>query len=373
MLFKLKIVARRSILFFCTVFLIFFCGCSGGIELHEKFIIQGIAVDKDEEKYKLTAQAYDFQTPKDEQEPNIRVVEVSGRTLLEALDNIKKKTSLNPVYSQNMIILMGEDVAKSGVNNFIDFFIRHCETRPKVKLCVCSGDASDILKAKDGDKTVKASNIHDLIPDELGSDVMHFVGDVYGKISDPYVAWLDLSENSGSKEIVFKGVGLFHDDVLDEFLENDDAFGFMIFKGIPNFSSCVVKNDYFGEVTCSVTNSDIKTTPEIDENSYPVFKINISVDISAFAFDSDYKTNASESDIKGLEKSIEAKLGSIYESLLKKITSANIDALGFGKVMRNSHPEYFKKIFDNWRNIISKCRYEVTQDVKLSITGKEPI
>lgn len=360
-------------LFFCALFLIFLCGCSGGGELHEKFIIQGIAVDKDGGKYKLTAQAYDFQTPKDEKEPSIRVVEVSGATLLEALENIKKKTSLNPVYSQNMIILMGEDVAKSGVNNFIDFFIRHCETRPKVKLCVCSGTASEVIKSKDGDKPVKAQNIHDLIPDELGSDVMHFVGDVYGKISDPYVAWLGLSENNNSEEIVFKGVGLFRDDILYDCLENEDAFGFMIFKGISGFSSCVVKNERFGEVTCSATRSAVCVTPEITENSYPVFKINISADMSAFAFDSDYESGASENDITGLERDIEDKLGTIYGHLLGKITSANIDALGFGKVLRNSHPEYFKKISNDWENIISKCRYEVTQEVTLSITGKEPI
>lgn len=351
----------------------FLCGCSGGGELHEKFIIQGVAVDKDGDKYKLTAQAYDFQTPKDEKEPNIRVVEVSGGTLLEALENIKKKTSLNPVYSQNMIILMGEDVAKSGVNNFIDFFIRHCETRPKVKLCVCSGTASDLLKSKDGDKPVKAQNIHDLIPDALGSDVMHFVGDVYGKISDPYIAWLGLSENNNSKEIVFKGVGLFRGDVLYSFLENEDAFGFMIFKGISNFSSCTVKNEYFGEVTCSATNSSVSMTPEITENSYPVFKININVNMSAFAFDSNYDGGASESDIAGLERDIEARLGIIYSRLVEKIISADIDAFGFGKVLRNSNPEYFKKIAGDWKNIISKCNCEIVQDVKLSITGKEPI
>lgn len=369
----MKIGLRELVLFFCVLLITLLCGCSGGGELHEKFIIQGIAVDKDGEKYKLTAQAYDFQTPKDEKEPSIRVVEVSGATLLEALENIKKKTSLNPVYSQNMIILMGEDVAKSGVNNFIDFFIRHCETRPKVKLCVCSGTASEVIKSKDGDKPVKAQNIHDLIPDELGSDVMHFVGDICGKISDPYVAWLGLNKNNNSKEIVFKGVGLFRDDILYDFLENEDAFGFMIFKGIPNFSSCVVKNERFGEVTCSTTGSSVSITPEITENSYPIFKIKINADMSAFAFDSDYKTNASESDIKALEKDIESKLSGIYGSVLEKITSANIDALGFGKVLRNSHPEYFKKISDDWKNIISKCKYETAQEVKLSITGKEPI
>lgn len=350
------------------------CGCSGGQELHEKFIVQGIAVDKIDDRYKLTAQAYDFQTPKDEKEPSLRVVEVGGATLLEALENIKKKTSLTPVYSQNMVILMGENVAEAGVNNFMDFFIRHCEARPKVKLCVCSGEASNFLKIKqEGDKVLKAQNIHDLIPDELNSDVMHFVGDICGKISDPYVAWLGLDEKKDPNGIAFKGVGIFDGDVLRDCIDNDEAYGFMIFKNIKNFSSCVVKNDYFGEVTCSVTSSKVDIVPEIEEGPYPVFRINMKVNMSAFAFDNDYQTGSTENDIKNLESDISKRLKEMCESVLKRVLSLGLDIFGFGKILRNKNPDYFKSIGEEWKNLINKCEYNIDQEVKVSITGKEPI
>lgn len=359
--------------FFGVCLLLNLSGCSGGQELHEKFIIEGIAVDKEDNRYKLTAQAYDFQTPKDEKEPSIRIVEVSGITLLEALENIKNKTNLNPVYLQNVIILMGEEVAKSGVNNFIDFFIRHCEARPKVKLCVCSGKASDLLKVKDGEKPIKAQNIHDLIPDELNSDVMHFVGDVYGKISDSYAAWLGLEDKNSAKEVVFKGVALFKGDSLCCMLEKDDAFGFMIFKNIPKFSSCVVKNNDFGEVTCSVTKSVVKIVPEIREKAYPKFRIDLGIDMSAFAFDSSYKDVAIEGEMDNLESDIENKLRYICEPVLKKIVSYGLDVFSLGKILRNTNPEYFRSIGGEWKNIINKCEYEINEQVKVGITGKEPI
>lgn len=352
--------------------LIFLCGCSTGREVHEQLVIQGIAIDKEDAGYILTAQAYDFQSPKDEKEPSIRVIEVSGSTLPEALENITQKTSLNPVYSQNMVILMGESVANLGVNNFIDFFIRHCETRPKVKLCVCEGDASKFLKARRGGELIKAQSIHDLISDELNSDVMHFVGNIRGEISDPYAAWIELNQNGENEfEVSFKGIALFHGDIIAGYLEEDEAFGFMLMKGISKFGSCVVFDDVFGEVTCTANKVAVKILSELRENLYPLFKIKLDIDMSAFSFDNKCGGSDDSNNMEKFNNNLETKIQDILQKSLAKIISIGSDAMGFGKILRNMHPEYFKNLNENWKNIMSKCSYEVTQNAALSITGKE--
>lgn len=352
--------------------LVCMCGCSGGRELHEKLIIQAIAVDSQDDSYRLTAQAYDFQNPKDEKEPGTRVIEVQGKTLFDALEGIKHKTSLEPIYSQNMIILIGENVAKSGVNNFIDFFIRHCETRPKVKIGVCRGTAADLLKVRKENNVIKAQNIHDLIPDELNSDVMNFMGSVCGGISDPYAAWVDLDNRENPQEIIFKGIGIFDKDVLIDYLSEDDAFGFMIFKGIGGFGSCVVNDEKFGEVTCSVSSASTKIKSELRENLYPIFKINVVINMEAFSFDN--KSEDIDLDSTEIpEKRLEEKLRQILQSSLSKVLNMKSDALGFGKVLRNEHAEYFKEVEETWKMFMPKCSYEISQKVSLNITGKEPI
>ena len=344
------------------------CGCSRGREVHEQLVIQGIAIDKENDGYILTAQAYDFQSPKDEKEPSVRVIEVSGETLLEALQNITQKTSLTPIYSQNTVILMGESVAKSGVNDFIDFFIRHCEARPKVKICACKGSASHALKIKQGEKAFKAQNINDLIPDELCSDVMHFVGDVRGGISDPYVALIDVSEDTGAMLI---GVSVFHEDEIACSLVGEDLFGFMLIKGVPHFGSCIVSDEFFGEVTCTPEKASAKIWSELRENMYPIFKINLNINMAAFSFDHKSKGERTEDDVQRLRAKLECEVQNILQKTLAKIISAGSDALGFGKILRNMHLEYFKKLDGNWKNIMSKCDYEITQKSNLKITGKE--
>ena len=49
------------------------------------------------------------------------------------------------------------------------------------------------------------------------------------------------------------------------------------------------------------------------------------------------------------------------------------DVFDFGKILKNSYSSYFKNIESNWKNYLSKCKYEVIPKVNVIITGKEPI
>ena len=212
-------------LLICVVTLL--SGCSEQQQLHQKLIVQGVSIDRNDEIYKVAVQALDFQNPMNEDEPSIKLMEVEGISVMEALDNISKQTSLRPVYSQNLVLILGEEAAKSGVSNFIDFFVRHCETRPKVQICVSKGNASEVIKIKSGEKFLKSKNIHDLVPIELNSDVLHFVSNLKNTKTDPWSAWLEVEDKNGIKSIHLKGVGIFKEDHLIDFLEGEEAFGFM--------------------------------------------------------------------------------------------------------------------------------------------------
>ena len=140
-----------NLLLICILPVIFlFFGIKKQSELHEKLMIQGIAIDLNHENnnnnYKLTVQAYDFKNPEDKNEPKIRVIESIGNTVSEALENLKKITGLTPLYSQNKIIIFSEELAKNGIIKIIDFFSRYYENRPSVKLRIAQNNAGDFLK-----------------------------------------------------------------------------------------------------------------------------------------------------------------------------------------------------------------------------------
>ena len=358
---------------FVFVIIMLFSGCSEQHQLHQKLIIQGISIDKNSNNYKVTVQALDFQNPMSEDEPSLKIIEISGESVTKALDNISKKTSLKPVYSQNLVLILGEEAAKTGVNNFIDFFVRHCETRPKVKICVTKNQASEIFKLKYGEKNIKSKNIHDLIPQKLNSDILHFVSNLKNSHTDPWAAWLDVEEKDNNKELVLKGVGVFKEDKLISLLDNQDAFGFMILKNVPNFNSCIINTEQTGEITCVINNSKTEIKPEINNNIK--FRINLNINSSVFSLDKNknFYTHNFEETKKILENKLSEQIKQICNNTLNKILKLNIDVFEFSKILRNSYPKYFKLIRNNWREHLKNIEFEINQDIKITATGKEPI
>ncbi len=358
-------------LIICIVTL--FSGCSEQQQLHQKLIVQGVGIDRNNEKYKISVQALDFQNPMNEDEPSIKIMEVEGVSVMEALDNISKQTSLRPVYSQNLVLILGEEAAKSGVSNFIDFFVRHCETRPKVQICVSKGKASEIIKIKSGEKFLKSKNVHDLVPIELNSDVLHFVSNLKNTKTDPWAAWLEAEDKNGVKSIHLKGVGIFKEDSLIDFLEGEEAFGFMILKGVPNFGSCIVNSEECGDVTCIIEKVVPKISVEVQNDKTLRFYINLNINASTFSLDKNFYTHSFESISDVVEKKLSNKLGNICTEIIRKTLKLGIDVFEFSKILRNNYPSYFKKIESNWNSLLTDLEYKVSQEIKLKATGKEPV
>ncbi len=359
--------------FFCflIISITFLSGCSEQQQIHQKLIVQGISVDAAEKGYTITVQALDFQNPLSKDEPNVKIIEINGISLVEALENIPKQTNLTPVYAQNLTVIIGEDVAKEGVDNFMDFFVRHFETRPKVKICVTKGKASELFKLKSNNKPLTAKNIHDLIPNELNSDVLHFVSNLKNKISDPYAVWLDVTSQANGKGVCVKGIGVFSGDNLKEFLEGDEAFGFMILKGVPGFGSCVVEVNGPSDVTCLVNKVSSKMSACIEDN-VPVFNINLESEISAFSMDKKFDAGFDENIRILIKNKFSEKVTLLCELVINKLISMEIDALNLGKILKNSHPEYFKNLDQKWQQYMKICKYKINKKILVKVVGREP-
>lgn len=367
---KIKKIIKFLFLFFVFINL---SGCSENQQIHQKLVVQGIGIDFEENKYIVTVQALDFKNPVDENEPNVRIIQTSGPALLGALDNISKQTSLIPIYSQNMVIILGKNVAEIGIDNFIDFFIRHCETRPKVKICVTQNKAFEILNIKSPEgKTLKAKDICDLIPDELNSDILHFVSDLKNGISSSYIAWVEANNQAGGKGVCLQGVATFSDNVLDSFLSDKDAYGFMILKGVPNFGSSTISMEGFGDVTCLINKISNNTKVSIKDGN-PYFDINLNIDVSVFAMDKKYEFYFDEETKNLIAEKFSKEIENICKDVINLCISKGEDVFRWGRILKNSNPNYFKEIERGWNENIKKCSYILNQNINIAATGKEPI
>src|SRR5690606_10571449 len=68
----------------------------------------------------------------------------TGRTVSEAQTRLQKMLSRQLFWAQNAVILIGEDLAREGVADVLDFFTRSTQPRLNTALAVAVGRAKDV-------------------------------------------------------------------------------------------------------------------------------------------------------------------------------------------------------------------------------------
>ena len=368
---KLNFQNLNLLLIFILPIIFLFFGIKKQNELHEKLMIQGIAIDLNRENnnnnYKLTVQAYDFKNPEDKNEPKIRVIESIGSTVSEALENLKKITGLTPLYSQNKIIIFSEELAKNGIIKIIDFFSRYYENRPSVKLRIAQNNAGDFLKIipENNNKIIKASEIRDLVDEKSDTNILDFEKEVKTPISDACVMLL---EKNSQNLIKCENTAVFNYDKLIKIMDKNNSIAIQILKNSPKPGIYVF--DYNKNlISCKIETPKTKIKAKLNqENNLPEFDIFIKLNANLFESEQNFEN------IKSIEINIEKELNNNLKLLCEKVISETIkescDLFKFGKILRNSNPKYFKSIEKDWKSkTLPNIKYNIKIDSKISMIG----
>lgn len=142
MIFKrAKIIA----LLFAFLFINYFTQDFTLINIEKTALIVTLGIDKDKDKYSVTAQIAVPEGNKQQTTNNESVITSSGKTVYEAVSNIGDNTGWYPKLSFCNLIVLGESVLNENVMNVLDFFIRSYKVEDSAILCACQGEAKELL------------------------------------------------------------------------------------------------------------------------------------------------------------------------------------------------------------------------------------
>lgn len=125
-------------------------GCVGSKEINTLALAISIGIDKIDDDYSVTYQVLNpkaIAPQKTSNESPVFLYTERGKDLFEILRRI---TTISPrkIYNSHIrMIVFSEDVAKEGINSFMDFFLRDYEYRTDFYFVVSKGiSAHEILK-----------------------------------------------------------------------------------------------------------------------------------------------------------------------------------------------------------------------------------
>lgn len=373
-----------SVFLLFTVIATLFTGCiNKDSEIKSRLIVQGIGVDKtDGGKYKLSLQVFNTAVSGGQEsgsEGNVtRVYTVEGDSVADAVRNATLITGRRPLYSHNWIVVISEEIARSGISSALDFFVRDYGMRSTVSLVLSSSSAEDIIRSECGGSSIPAREINSSLEmwkynaKTVNVDIykaVNFLNDPNTELYLPIVR----RESSDEKEddtVVIDGIGVFKGQYLKDKLTSDEIRGFMFLNNQIRSGALVVPTDKFGAVSLEIIKSDTKINTRL-KNNKPHFEVSIKCvcDINEIE-KSNADLNKESFNIMEDEASEEIKNQSL--SVFNRcVRNFGCDVFRLGGRFMQSYPKEYKAMKENHDELLKEAEVSFSVQTEIRRIGQK--
>lgn len=366
---------KIAILLIFVFNILYLAGCSNIEQLDDRMIIHGVGVDKVGDTFDLTIQQFSV-TGSNEKEEGAQVVKAQGSSLMDAFSDLSLQTGKTPMYSQNLILAIGEETAYGGINDILDFFVRYYESRPTVKVIVVKGKAESVLNFKKDDKLVMAKDIMSIAESErinskvMSSSIFQFVGDLKNITSDPSASIISIEKQNDEEILVANGTAIFKNDKLVGFIDTSATRGALIIDNRLNSGTEVIDVGSVGRVSYSLEKSKSKVKFNL-ENGSPVYNITVKVNTNVYEIERDIRSQLTDNAFELMEAALSDRIKKIAEqAIYKSIYEYNSDIFGFGQIALKSNKDYFRSVENKWDQTMKEAKYNINVSVKIDNTGQ---
>ena len=350
---------------------ILFCSCRESEQIDELSFVKLLAIDKTEEGLMVTA-GIQVPTSKKEDKPGSKVVSVKCSTLSQGLNLIESATEKKIFYGQVSCILLGEEMAKGGIIDTIDYLVRSDELRFDIPVVVVKSEsAKAVVENSQDNETHISERIEKLLESNYSTSTSGAIelSTLVEMLEDPFrSAYLPYIESKAKDNITVEGYCIFNEDKLISYADREQSLGI-------NFLDSTVNNCVF---ITSVEEKHI--TLKISG-----FRSKIKYKDGVFEIKLKFKSEViqADSDIRMFDKSLNEKVieeqnvwaKEITENTMAFLKEQGCDIATFGDTFHNKSPKEAEKYINNWSDAFKRITYKITVESKIdpSKTAGKPV
>lgn len=356
-------------------------GCWNRREVETLAFVTAVAVDKAAEpgKIQLTVQvakppALVSQAPGGtSSERAFWLVSSTGYTVFEAVRNFLSQSPRRLYWAHNRWVLFGEDLAREGIEEVIDFFVRDGEARRTARVGIFKGEkASDLFQAEFelerlpskggfGITTVSRAGLSTVVDVDLNSFLQMLVGEGIEPVAIraelvPRPPDTDIRGQLERKVVSVSarvtGAAVFKGDRLVGWLNKPETRGLNWVKGEVRSGIIVIKQpgaeDKF--VGLELRRAGSKVKPEI-KNGKP----SVTVEVDAEAAVGDVQEFIDTVDASKVVPSMERRMATVIKNeimaaLEKAQGQFKSDIFGFGSAISKRFPREWQALKRDWND-----------------------
>lgn len=364
---------KKILSVFIILPIISLAGCVDSRELNTLAITVCIGIDKVEDGYLVTQQIVNpkaIASQKVNNEAPVILYSDTGRDLFEAFRKLTTQCPRKIYVSHLRTVIFGEDAAKEGMEDIVDFFARDHEFRTDFYFIVAKGTtASKVLNVLTPLESIPGIELYDSLRTSESAwapthaiRIIELVNSIIADGKNPVLTGVEitpgmidsnstdaLKKSSGMERLKYTSLGAFKKDKLVGWLDEDEAKAYNYIVGNVKNTVGYVNYDDDVKVTFEVTKAKstmraylIKGKPAID------VEINVKHNVGGVegAFDVSLEENQ-----KIINKISEEKIKSICMKVVNKAQNElKTDIFGFGEAVHRQYPKVWEEIKDDWDN-----------------------
>ncbi len=323
-------------------------GCNT-TQLNQRFIVQGIGIDKEYGKYKITAIVLDIDN--EEMENSTKLIYCEGKSVDEAILSLKYRYSKDILLNQCLFIIMNMD-AFTDCRQSLSYFCDNNDILKNTNLFVSDKNAEQIIKKSTEEFNYKSSDINALADNQDSEqmiaqcsllDYISFTKNKYSGIIVPYIT---INENINSLQ-AYESVVL-NQNHKTKILNYNQTVGSLIINEKANEYTETIRNKNSINILYRIKDVNSDIILELIDNN---LEVNISVDVSLDRGYQNYELKLIYNDI----------YHKINGSINKTLKESGCDIFSLYKILRSVDYNDFKNV-DNWGNILknSKTKIRIT-------------
>lgn len=362
---------------FITICLLLLSGCWDAKDIDQRSFVMGVAFDLaegDEEEHVMTIEIpllenFASNQGGSQQEETTLILSTTGKTVAQMSGNFEPRTWREIFYGHTQVIIIGEEVARNGIAEFIDYFDRNPRIDRRLKLFIAQGEAREVFNAKNPLEPTVSNYLNQLLEVATRTSTV---------IKQNFQDSLRNLEHNGDtilprvrgtdKEVEIAGGAVIKDYKFIAWLgENETRAAAFLYDNITGGSITVNIDEVF--YTYAIRSSSTKIKAKLEGEQLTFFiTVESSGDIIEI-FQKQLKTPV-DTPIEKVQAKLNADMKDEILHLLHKLQDLKADPIGFSKYVFRHFPKYWKEHRDEWKDVIfPQVKFEVQTKFTIQSTG----
>ncbi|MDV7764979.1 Ger(x)C family spore germination protein [Peribacillus sp. CSMR9] len=354
----------------------FLSGCWDRVEITDLAVVTAAAIDKkDDNQIELSVQVFipssissgggQGGSSQGGGAVTTLVRSEKGSNISDALSRLQSKLPRKVFWGHCKVFVFGEKLAKEGVQEQLDFLLRHPQPREKANVYVSKGKAKPILESLpplenySGEVLRELSDLHigmlvtlqdldEMLTGKPQAAVIPFI-----KILPPGKGQTKLQ---GIPYIV--GSAVFKKDKMTGTLTEKETRGLLWLRDeIESYTVTLQPKGVKGEISLNPVTAKVKIIPQIINDKWKLLvKVNTEGAVIQNGTNLDLSSPKS---LKMAERAYQKDIEKRIELAFLNTQHKKSDILGLGKDFYRKYPKQFNKVENHWEEIFAEMEVEI--------------